>query len=651
MIYQPRNVQPSYISIDATENNTFTMEINSNNYVNGYELTILNWDNTVAYQGDKTTIATPIYNGETLAIPVPSSIGLINGYNYKWYVKLYQPTADMLITYGIVQQDSENTITVITQPNINIKAGMKITINGETKEIASYTYNNEIGTATLTTDLSKKAKKGDTYQIYSDFIQTIPEYILYVRKTPIVTITNYTPSLDKKYKTFEGSYVQNNNVPLVYHKWDLYLVNDNGSTTLLKTSGKVYNADIKFYYDGFKNSQTYQINLTVETQYGVVATSGSQTFTVSYTAIEYLQQPVATVLNDKDAIQVDWVAPVNFPPLTINTLVASGYIQPGEITNHSLYLEPGQTINPGATFSTDILTKAFVYSYDAQTGYTTFLNGGIVGVHVGDYYTISDYVESMEGITILRDTPYIRSNSAKLGTSILEYRNPNEVEPMGVFPEKYNITMQFRPDMDFFYGTNGIYNDLISITSFVVDKEPNDNAGTISIFAHRYNIIALKSELDSAGDIVTKTFPAPPEGKQNTSTQIYLADNIDLTKQPYLLLNKGDYIEYITAFDSATKMATLGRDLPNELIPVAGDTYVMQDTLSVPFYSNINNTFCLQNNAVSIASNDYVWIDEGYVWNDSQYWVEGGTEVARISENWWKLQITNSTIRIEKGGL
>ena len=177
MIYQPRNVQPSYISIDATENNTFTMEINSNNYVNGYELTILNWDNTVAYQGDKTTIATPIYNGETLAIPVPSSIGLINGYNYKWYVKLYQPTADMLITYGIVQQDSENTITVITQPNINIKAGMKITINGETKEIASYTYNNEIGTATLTTDLSKEAKKGDTYQIYSDFIQTIPEYI------------------------------------------------------------------------------------------------------------------------------------------------------------------------------------------------------------------------------------------------------------------------------------------------------------------------------------------------------------------------------------------------------------------------------------------------------------------------------------------
>ena len=53
MIYQPRNVQPSYISIDAKKDNIFTMELNTNNYVNGYELTILNWDNTVAYQGSK----------------------------------------------------------------------------------------------------------------------------------------------------------------------------------------------------------------------------------------------------------------------------------------------------------------------------------------------------------------------------------------------------------------------------------------------------------------------------------------------------------------------------------------------------------------------------------------------------------------------
>ena len=77
----------------------------------------------------------------------------------------------------------------------------------------------------------------------------------------------------------------------------------------------------------------------------------------------------------------------------------------------------------------------------------------------------------------------------------------------------------------------------------------------------------------------------------------------------------------------------------------------MQDTLSTPFYSNINNTFVLQSSNVSVASNDYVWLDDGYVWDDNYYWVEGGTEVARIAENWWKLQLTKSNIKIERGGL
>lgn len=651
MIYQPRNVQPSYTSIDGTEENTFTMEINTNNYVNGYEMTILNWDNTVAYQGTKVTLDTPIYNGETLAIPVPSSIGLQNGYNYKWYMKLYQSTADMLITYGIVQQDSEDTITIITQPNINIKPGMYVTINGETKQIATYTYDTNIGTATLTSDLSTAPKTGDTYQIYSDFIQTIPEYILYVRATPEVSITNYSSTLDKKYKTFTGTYSQSDGVPLVYHQWDLYLVNENGSTTLLKTSGQVYNADIQFYYDGFKNTQTYQISLIAETQFGIVATSGMQTFTVSYEAIEYLQQPTATVLYDKNAIRVDWVAPVSFPPLTINTLSSYGYVQPGEITSTSLYLDTGQIISPGAIFSSGTFIRAVILSYNASTGYTTFLNGDVSTVLVGDYYTISNYVDNMEGVTILRDTPYVRSNSAQLGNSMLEYRNQDSNDAMGVFPDNYNITMQFRPDANFFYGTNGIYNDIIPITSFTIDKEPDDGVGDIQIFAHRYNIVSLKPELDSGDDIVTQKFPSPPEGEENTATQIYLAADIDLSQQSYILFNKGDYIEYIESYDSSTKLATLGKPLPESIIPVAGDTYVMQDTLSVSFYNNVNNVFCLQPSSVSIASNDYVWLDDGNTWNDSMYWVEGGTEVARIAENWWKLQITNNNIKIERGGL
>src|SRR5574344_1208947 len=101
MIYQQRNVQPSFLSIDGAENNVFTMEIATNNYINGYKLTILNWDNTVFYSGSKVSLTTYVYNEDTLSISVPWSIGLVNGTDYKWCVDLYQPSATMKITYGL----------------------------------------------------------------------------------------------------------------------------------------------------------------------------------------------------------------------------------------------------------------------------------------------------------------------------------------------------------------------------------------------------------------------------------------------------------------------------------------------------------------------------------------------------------------------
>ena len=100
MIYQPRNVQPSATSIDATQDNTFTMEAQTNTHINAYQLTIVDFDNNIIYSGNKTSLSTVAYNGDIISISVPSSINLDNGTNYKWRAKLYQETSDMLITYG-----------------------------------------------------------------------------------------------------------------------------------------------------------------------------------------------------------------------------------------------------------------------------------------------------------------------------------------------------------------------------------------------------------------------------------------------------------------------------------------------------------------------------------------------------------------------
>lgn len=345
MIYQPRNVQPSGVSIDGLLNNTFTMEIQTNSYVSAYQLLIVDFDNNEIYTGSKTTLANYAYNGDILEIPVnASTVALSNGANYKWRVRLYQPTADMLITYGLVQATSTTT-TIYLQPNINIKAGMAITINGQTKTISS--YNSDTGVAVVSSAFSSSPAVGTQYKIYSDFIETVPDYIVYARQTPAVAISNVPSSLTLKYHTFQGTYTQSDNVPIVYHKFDLYTKNDDGTISLVASSDKVYSANLSYTYDSFRTGNKYLIQMTVENDMGVITTTDMYEFNVSYDIVEYLQQPLASFDDKNNAVKVSWVTPVENEATSFRSDVATGIIQDNNNTLTQATFEPGQSIGEG----------------------------------------------------------------------------------------------------------------------------------------------------------------------------------------------------------------------------------------------------------------------------------------------------------------
>ena len=345
MIYQPRNVQPSGVSIDGLLDNTFTMEIQTNSYVSAYQLLIVDFDNNEIYTGSKTTLANYAYNGDILEIPVnASTVALSNGANYKWRVRLYQPTADMLITYGLVQATSTTT-TIYLQPNINIKAGMAITINSQTKTISS--YNSDTGVAVVSNAFSSAPAVGTQYKIYSDFIETVPDYIVYARQTPAVAISNVPSSLMLKYHTFQGTYTQSDNVPIVYHKFDLYTKNDDGTTSLVASSDKVYSANLSYTYDSFRTGNKYLIQMTVENDMGVITTTDMYEFNVSYDIVEYLQQPLASFDDKNNAVKVSWVTPVENEATSFRSDAATGIIQDNNNTLTQATFEPGQSIGEG----------------------------------------------------------------------------------------------------------------------------------------------------------------------------------------------------------------------------------------------------------------------------------------------------------------
>ena len=345
MIYQPRNVQPSGVSIDGLLDNTFTMEIQTNSYVSAYQLLIVDFDNNEIYTGSKTTLANYAYNGDILEIPVSASaVALSNGTNYKWRVRLYQPTADMLITYGLVQATSTTT-TIYLQPNINIKAGMAITINSQTKTISS--YNSDTGAAVVSSAFSSAPAVGTQYKIYSDFIETVPDYIVYARQTPAVAISNVPSSLTLKYHTFQGTYTQSDNVPIVYHQFDLYTRNDDGTISLVTSSDKVYSANLSYTYDSFRTGNEYLIQMTVENDMGIISTTDMYEFNVSYDIVEYLQQPLASFDDKNNAVKVSWVTPVENEATSFRSDAAIGIIQDNNNTLTQATFEPGQSIGEG----------------------------------------------------------------------------------------------------------------------------------------------------------------------------------------------------------------------------------------------------------------------------------------------------------------
>lgn len=419
MIYQPRNVQPSGSSIDGNINNTFTMEVQTNSYVSAYQLLIVDFNNNNIYTGTKTTLTQNLYNGDILSIPVnASSVKLSNGTNYKWRVRLYQPNSDMLITYGLVQSTSTTT-NVYLQPNINIKAGMTLTINSQSKTITSYDVST--GLAVVSNAFLSAPSVGAQYQVYSDFIETIPDYIVYARENPTVSINNVPTSLTLKYHTFQGVYTQSDNVPIVYHQFDLYIRNDNGTNTLVNSSGKVYSANLSYTYDGFRTGNTYLIKLTVENDMGVIVDTDLYTFNVSYDIVEYLQQPLATFNNKNNAVQVSWVTPVENEATSFRSDAARGIVQSNDNTLTSVYLEPGQSISDGdvvqVTNSDYSLVLDGKSTQETRSGKNLFDSEFRQGSNTSA--TLSNYIFSKNIINCEKKNTYIFSTN--LDTTVYKY--------------------------------------------------------------------------------------------------------------------------------------------------------------------------------------------------------------------------------------
>lgn len=566
MIYQPRNVYPSASAIDVGLDNTFSMEIQTNNYVSAYQLSIVDFSNNEIYNGSKVDLENFVYNGETLDIPIAAnSANLSNGNNYKWRVRLYQPTANMLITYGVVQSTSTTT-NIYLQENINIRENMSLKIGTETRTISSYDV--DTGLAVVSSAFSSAPAVETQYYVYSDFIETVPDYVFYARQTPTVSINAISNPVTSRHYDFQGVYSQSDNVPIIYYIYNLYMKNNDGSFSLIDTTDRVYSARLTYSYDSLRSGNVYAIELIVENDMGTIVSTNQIEFNVSYDIIEYLQQPTATFDSSKNAVNISWTAPVEHTATT-NSIINNTPVNP-----NYLYNVPYTGVN-------SLYTNGYTATWSSESG-------------------------------------------------------------LFEMPSSFNITMQFSPDEDFFFDENGNYYNLMPIIS-TLTEESNGN-GAFGIIIDEKSLVYLTPLIEDNA-IKTIQIATPPSGEENTSTIAYVSEAIDISQNPYVYFQNQEFLAKIIDFDDSTNKVTFESTLP--FIPSVGDILYLNNSLSTDLYSNTTSAFVLAQSNFVNPDYDYIWMDDA-TWNDGYFWVEGGTPIQRVCGHWWKVQITNSTIRAEE---
>lgn len=635
MIYQPRNLQILKVSFDGLKENQLQYQIATNNKIIAYELFIYNLDNSVFYDSGKIKLDTSLYNNDILTIKLPSSIKLVNGSNYRYSIRLWQDFLDIEVSKGKIQSNiSQRKFTII--PNVNIKKGMYIGVQGEARQIIE--YDSITGEVTIESDYSTPiVKEGTNYSVVSDFIDQFPQENLYIRNQPQIYITNVQTISTKSY-TFKGIYIQQQNVPIISYTFNIYQDTGDLDTKRLLMSYTNNSANIECFYDGFLNEQNYLIELIVLNEFNIETKTDLIPFTAKYDTPAYLEKPQINYIESRNANKIQFQADIMLPVSTQTLSATQGKIlsiinDTYFVVNQNLNIEEGDSIIIGR------YNKATVLDYNAATG-NLVTSSFIVNPSVNETFYIDKKQQNGEnGLNILTDIPYRRVNSADLNSSLVYDGNNIPQGIINDFPKEFQFTTQLKFRDDFI---NQIHNNKYEYTN-VVD-----------INCDSYNCIGLKIGVRKT-DLITLISKENEYYKLSNEMQsnefIYLTNNINFERQKFIIFRDyNNYIAEIKSYDSNTGKITFIKLLP--FIPEKGAYIYVPFSIITPFIEGVKDVWLLQEFENILEHTR--WEDKDY-WDDNKYWRETGDFMSLISSIWWKIQIRsnddNSDVKIEQGGV
>lgn len=249
MLFQPTNVSPSLWgelgngTVDATQDMTVSWQVNGNSPMTAYVITI--YTNNAASTQKYTT------GNQTANCP-------FYGTNYQGETQLFSHTitAAQLSSAGITNGNDYKLI--ITQ-----------------------------------------------YWSANDSVAQTSASAFITRAAPTLSIDALPLPFAHRAYSFTATYAQTDGDAIDWVRWQLALASDTANP--ISDTGYIYNtAQLQFDYDGFFNNTTYAIRCTAQTQNGVVADSGWQTFTAAYASSEITGYVETQPCKQLSGVLVSW---------------------------------------------------------------------------------------------------------------------------------------------------------------------------------------------------------------------------------------------------------------------------------------------------------------------------------------------------------
>lgn len=253
--------------------------------------------------------------------------------------------------------NSEADHQIFVQPNINIKSdtlnppqivwenGVRLNITQKISTLGQYvagkktdiTFNKLDNTQWLlkgnckiatqsTGDIQQIIVPQTDYTVYTDFMDSIPNAVLYARQAPTLGIKykDYREldlenipyiSIDQSVPApwrdvaFLGTWDSINNVEIKYYHYYLYSIDNYNNETLIAESDDIYDSSLEWNFKGFETNNFYKVRITIHDKYGK-AYSEENTFYIEYAVYSSVVPLANSLICDEQAIKLEVVSPV-----------------------------------------------------------------------------------------------------------------------------------------------------------------------------------------------------------------------------------------------------------------------------------------------------------------------------------------------------